>query len=361
MDAQDALLPYVLALLRLPGVGPVSMAQALANHPDPRTLFDGQDYCVRFKAKADWSGVEQDLAFAQKPNCSILRPSHPHYPSWLADIHSAPPVLFVQGDPRALGKLQIAIVGSRNPSHGGLENALQFAKYFSDCGLNVTSGLALGIDAAAHKGALMGVAQTLAVLGNGLDQIYPSAHKKLASQILDQGGALVSEFPIGTPPLASHFPRRNRIISGLSVGTLVIEAALNSGSLITAKYALEQGREVFAVPGSIHNPLAKGCHALIREGAKLVETADHVVEELGSLKGYVGCMKKGNIVSKKTFLSLGTKHEALLQQVGYECTAMDAILLRSGLTAAVASTMLLELELQGYVCSVPGGYARLLA
>lgn len=361
MDLQDASLPYVLALLRLPGVGPVSLAAALEEHPDPRTLFDAQDYCARFKAKADWLGVEQDLAFAQKPNCSILRRHDPHYPSLLAEIHSAPPLLFVQGDARALGKLQIAIVGSRNPSHGGLENALQFAKYFSEYGFNVTSGLALGIDAAAHQGALMGMGQTLAVLGNGLDQIYPSQHKKLASQILDQGGALISEFPIGTPPLASHFPRRNRIISGLTVGTLVIEAALNSGSLITAKYALEQGREVFAVPGSIHNPLAKGCHALIREGAKLVETAEHVVEELGSLRGYVGCMKKGNLVSKKTLSPLGSEQEALLQHVGYECTAVDAILLRSGLTASLASTMLLELELQGYLCAVPGGYARLLA
>ncbi|MBP6104487.1 MAG: DNA-processing protein DprA [Gammaproteobacteria bacterium] len=361
MDNQNETLPYILALLRIPGVGPISLAEALEAHPDPRTLFDSRGYCTWFKSKADWSLVDKDLAWAQKPDCSLLSLQDPNYPSLLSEIHSAPPLLFVQGNRRLLSQLQIAIVGSRNPSYAGLENALQFGKYFSGVRLTVTSGLALGIDAAAHKGALLGVGQTIAVLGNGLDQIYPSAHKNLAQQIIDQGGALVSEFPIGTPPLPGHFPRRNRIISGLTVGTLVIEAALNSGSLITAKYALEQGREVFAVPGSIHSPLVKGCHALIREGAKLVETAEHVVEELGSLKGYVACTRKSDKASRETRDSLGSAQESLLQQVGYECTPMESILQQSRLTAKLASSMLLELELQGYVCSVPGGYARLLA
>jgi DNA processing protein len=219
----------------------------------------------------------------------------------------------------------------------------------------------MGIDGAAHKGALLDVGNTIAILGNGLDTIYPAKHCALAHEIVEKGGALVSEFPIGTPPAHAHFPRRNRIISGLSVGILVVEATLNSGSLITAKMALEQGREVFAIPGSIHNPLAKGCHLLIRQGAKLVETAEDVLEELGAILKYVirsqADLDKGVVLKA----NLESTEEALLSQVGYDCTPIDVVAMRSGLTAKAVSIMLLELELKGFVASVPGGYARLLA
>ena len=206
----------------------------------------------------------------------------PRYPSLLRQIQHPPVALFVRGDPACLSLPQIAIVGSRNASAGGAETAHAFAAHLAGCGLAITSGLALGIDAAAHAGALAGGGCTIAVLGTGPDQIYPARHAGLADAIAGHG-ALCTEFLPGVPPLRENFPRRNRIISGLAVGTLVVEARLQSGALVTARRAVEQGREVFAIPGSIHNPLAKGCHRLIREGAKLVESADHILVELAEL------------------------------------------------------------------------------
>ena len=353
-------LRYLLALVRMPNVGPMKISEILQSNAALSTLVDRKGYCQHFREYVDWAAVDKDLHFAAQPNCHILMQADPAYPPLLNEIHSAPPLLFVQGNPALLSQLQIAIVGSRNPTSLGLENALNFAHYFSDQGIVVTSGLAIGVDGAAHQGALLGESGTIAVLANGLGEVYPAAHRRLAQQILAQGGVLVSEFPIGVPPLGSHFPRRNRIISGLSVGILVVEAALKSGSLITAKLALEQGREVFAIPGSIHSPLVKGCHALIREGAKLVEKASDVLEELGTLKRYVHSRKEEIKLTKKNQVPLEPRYQSLLNQVAYECTAMDSILFRSGLTASIVSSMLLELELQGYVRSVPGGYARLL-
>jgi DNA processing protein len=209
------------------------------------------------------------------------------YPPLLREIPQAPPVLFVHGDPDCLRVPQLAMVGTRNPTPSGRETARQFAAHLAGAGMIITSGLALGIDAAAHQGALAGGGRTIAVMGTSLDRVYPAKHRDLARAIAERG-ALVSELPTGTPALAENFPRRNRLISGLALGVLVVEAALQSGSLITARLALDQGREVFAIPGSIHNPLAKGCHALIRQGAKLVETANDIVEELGALAAVNG-------------------------------------------------------------------------
>jgi len=351
---------FLLALLRIPGVGPVKLSAILEQCSDLSTLFDAKNHCQVMPGTADWRAVDKDLKWGQNPDCTILSFKNVLYPRLLKEISNAPPVLFVRGNIKLLERLQIAMVGSRNPTSAGAETAMQFAEYFSKVGFTITSGLAVGIDAAAHQGALLGNGSTIAVVAHGLDSVYPAVHRDLTTQIIEGGGALVSEFPIGVGALAGHFPRRNRIISGLSVGTLVVEAALNSGSLITAKQALEQGREVFAIPGSIHSPLAKGCHGLIRQGAKLVETAKDVLEELDSLMKYV--MQPERTVSKdaKTSVALGAPYETLLREVGYECTPLDLVVLRSGLTAQKVSSMLLELELQGQVVSVPGGYARAL-
>lgn len=361
MDYQEEQLRCLLALLRIPGIGPIKLTEILDNCFDLTTLFDAAGHCLIMPGSIDWNLVDKDLAWAESPGCYIVSKKNRLYPALLKEIHSAPPLLFVRGNIKMLSRPQIALVGSRNPTPLGCETAFKFARHFSIRGFTVTSGLAVGIDGAAHQGALAGAGGTIAVLGNGLDRLYPIAHHQLGHEIIEKGGALVSEFPIGVPPIASHFPRRNRIISGLSVGTLVVEAALNSGSLITAKLALDQGREVFAIPGSIHNPLAKGCHNLIRQGAKLVEKAEDVLEELGALMKYVLPTKETGALETKLPLDLQRGHEELLDKIGYDCTPMDVVIARSGLTAKAVSIMLLELELKGYIASVPGGYARLLA
>lgn len=264
--------------------------------------------------------------------------------------------MFVQGDVTLLNAWQLAIVGSRNPSSSGRESAYAFAEYLASGDLIITSGLAMGIDAAAHQGALAGGGKTIAVVGTGLDRVYPAKHHDLAHQIVEKG-ALVSEFPLGTPPKAENFPRRNRIISGLSLGTMVVEAAIRSGSLITARMAMEQGREVFAMPGSIHNPLARGCHRLIREGAKLVESAEDIIEELGALAG-VKPMQNDNKSTNKSAANLSKKdpeYQLLFEKMGFDPIHIDVLISRSGLTADVVSSMLLLLELQGQVASLPGG------
>lgn len=359
MDYQGEHKRALLALLRIPGLGPVKLSEILAAC-DFKTsaLFDSSGKCRVFQGQADWAGVDQDLAWGEQDGCHIISHHHSAYPRLLKEIHSAPPILFVGGNLKILAKPQIAMVGSRNPTPTGSEMAFQFARHFSKMGFAVTSGLAIGIDAAAHQGALLGRGGTIAVLGHGLDTIYPASHRKLAHQIIEAGGALVSEFPMGVPALSAHFPRRNRIISGFSMGTLVVEAALNSGSLITAKCALNQGREVFAIPGSIHNPLVKGCHALIREGAKLVERAEDVLEELGAFISYLGGDRHAN---QRNAVELEKPFEQLLAEVGYDCTPVDEVVVRSGLTAQKVSSMLLELELKGHVVAVPGGYARVVA
>jgi DNA processing protein len=252
------------------------------------------------------------------------------------------------------------MVGSRNPTTVGSETARDFARHLAGMGLTITSGLALGIDAASHRGALDAKGQTISVMGTGVDRIYPAAHRDLAHAIVAGGGALVSEYPPGTPPLSGNFPRRNRIISGLSLGTLVVEAARQSGSLITARMAGEQGREVFAIPGSIHNPLARGCHQLIRDGARLVETAQDVLAELAPrLRGLIAeALETREQTIPGEDESLDEEYQRLLVHVGDEATPVDRLVERSGLTAEVVSSMLLILELRGLITPVPGGYSR---
>ncbi len=289
----------------------------------------------------------------------FLSPEDRSYPTRLREIPDPPAGLFVHGRIDILDDPMLAMVGSRNPSPGGLENAFEFASYLSRCGLSIVSGLALGVDGKAHQGALAGGSPTVAVCGNGLDRIYPPQHGELAAAIAARG-ALVSEFPPGVPPRRENFPRRNRIISGLALGVLVVEAGLRSGSLITARLAGEQGREVFAIPGSIHNPMTKGCHLLIKQGAKLVESAEDILAELRSVidleSGPDHQALSGEDVSDP---GLAPEYVDFLELCGHDPFSVDQMVARTKLTSAEVSSMLLILELQGFVESGPGGrYSR---
>lgn len=280
----------------------------------------------------------------------LLARDDPRYPEVLRTITQPPLALFVAGDAALLAQPQVAVVGARAATPQGLENAHAFAAALSQRGLVITSGLAAGVDGAAHQGALAAAGATIAVCGTGLDRVYPARHQALAREILARGGALVSEFPLGTPSVPANFPRRNRIISGLALGVLVVEASRDSGSLITARRALEQGREVFAIPGSIHNPLAKGCHQLIREGAKLTETADDILLELAPRLGAWLKASTPPVVASGMPLADPPPDEArLLALLADVPCAVDALIERSGLDAATVSAALLHLELAGRV------------
>jgi DNA processing protein len=268
------------------------------------------------------------------------------YPEPLLQTGDPPLLLYLQGRVELLRSRCIAIVGSRNPTAQGADNARAFAEHLGRAGFTVVSGLALGIDGAAHTGALASGSGTIAVVGTGLDRVYPRAHRDLAHRIAETG-LLVSEFPLGTPPLGVNFPQRNRIIAGLSLGTLVVEAALESGSLITAAQAVDAGREVFAIPGSIHSPQSRGCHALIKQGAKLVETANDVIDELAAHAA-------APAPSLPTAAPEGT-HDALLDAMGYEPASLDLLQARTGLPTADLNARLLTLELDGLVARLPGG------
>ena len=309
-------------------------------------LFEEQIHAIQHP---DHAAIEQELRWGEAEHCHFMTWEDPDYPPLLRQIANPPYVLYVTGTKKALSHAQIAMVGSRNPSLSGEKTASQFAYALASTGLAITSGLALGIDAASHRGALQAKGITIAICGTGLRHIYPNRHRQLAEEIIAAQGALVSEFSLNTRPIAKNFPQRNRIISGLSLGVLIVEAALQSGSLITASCAVEQNREVFAIPGSIHHPLARGCHALIRQGAKLVETAQDVLEELGSL--YTASLAT-------PLISPLLKPPTFLKFIGYAATAMDTIIEQSGLTAAEVSSILLELELAGQVQKVVGGYMR---
>jgi DNA processing protein len=289
----------------------------------------------------------------------IVSLGDPRYPDRLRQVPDPPLLLFVRGDPSILGDPTLAMVGSRNPSPAGADNAHEFARYLSRCGFSIASGLALGVDAAAHRGALLGGSPTVAILGSGPDRVYPEGNRELADAIVGQG-AVVSEFFPGSPPRRAHFPRRNRIISGLSLGVLVVEAGLRSGSLISARLAAEQGREVFAIPGSIHNPMARGCHVLIKQGAKLVESAEDV---LGELSGLIDLEDRPEArradESPGGPAGLSDDQQELLDACGYDPFTIDEAAARAKLTPAEVSSMLLILELQGFVESGPGGrYTR---
>lgn len=354
---------YWLALARTPGLGPVACRQLLKHYSEyPKLLFaDAASAApalaarlppslLRALAAPDWSAVESDLAWLEQPGNHALTLNDPRYPPLLKQIHDAPPILYVRGRTEILSAPQLAIVGSRSASPAGLDIATGFAAALGRSGLAITSGLAIGIDGAAHRGALSAGAPTIAVAATGPDIVYPARHRGLADEIADSG-ALVTEFAPGHPPLPGSFPRRNRIISGLSLGTLVVEAATGSGSLITARSALEQGREVFAIPGSIHNPRARGCHALIRQGAKLVEGIEDILEELGPL-----CLTARTLGADTAAPAppLDDAAAHVLAQIDYAATTLDTLVARTGLGAEQLHHILLDLELANHITSAPG-------
>lgn len=359
-----------LALLRMPNLGVLRIYELYKAFPELNEFF-ATSAGWRAKQKlpeqliVDEAGIEKDLAWLNaSANNTILTLQDEAYPALLKEINTAPPLLFIKGNVELLGLQQIAMVGSRNPTHYGKEIANKFAKELANYHFVITSGLALGIDAVSHKGALQVKGKTLAVMGASLEQIYPKTHQSLAIEIIEKGGALVSEFPIGTPPLPENFPRRNRIISGLSKGVVVIEAALRSGSLITAHLANEQGREVFAVPGSIHNPVSRGCHALIKQGAKLVECVEDIIEEIAPFllnedahKADTDCQEE-NSQQGRPGNTLASKTQKLLNCVQFEPITVDELLARSGLTVQEITQMLSNLEMQGDILATTRGYVR---
>ena len=306
-------------------------------------------------AAAPPAELPRALDWLAAPGHDILTWDDPRYPPALLELGHAPPVLYVVGRTQLVQRPALAIVGSRSATPQGLDNARAFAHALAAAGVTIVSGLAAGIDGAAHEGALDGVGSTIAVTGTGLDRVYPAAHRALAHAIAERG-LLVSEFPPGTPVRAHHFPRRNRLISGLARGVLVVEAAAKSGSLITARLAGEQGREVFAIPGSIHSPLSKGCHRLIREGAKLVETAQDVLEELGLAAA--GARPGAGKSRVRRLHSAGPEPicaNAVLAALGEDPVDVDTLVARTGLSAAAIAAQLSALELAGEVGSVAGG------
>ena len=367
-------LKYWLALNRTPYIGPVRFKAILEVTDSPKDIFDNineikkivklHPRSLEYIKNPDWKTIEEELTWAEDEINHIITLNDERYPRLLVETQDAPPLLYVHGNAENLNQPQLAIVGSRNPSPSGKDCAYQFAKYLAEQNITITSGLALGIDYESHRGALAAKSaasgKTIAVIGTGLNRVYPAKHRELAHEIVNSGGTLVSEYPLDTPAKREHFPKRNRIISGMSMGVLVVEAAQKSGSLITARYAGEQGREVFAIPGSIHNPLAKGCHSLIRQGAKLVEKAEHILEELVHLsptppKSFLHDENGENLTPE-----LEPEYLEILKQLGYEPTPIDTVVERSGLTPEAVSSMLLVLELQDYVQSLPGGtYARI--
>lgn len=357
-----------LTLWRVPGVGIAHFRGLVDRFGSPAAALEAKhselaqsglpDAAVEAILDRPPDAAAADLAWLEQPGHHVLAWDDHRYPRQLLELADPPPVLFVAGDPEVLAIPQLAIVGSRNPTPTGRETARDFARHLAAHGLVITSGMALGVDGAAHRGALDAGGITVAVAGTGLDRVYPRQHRDLAHEILEHG-ALVSEFPIGIPARPEHFPRRNRIISGLSLGTLVVEAARHSGSLITARYATEQGRDVFAIPGSIHNPLARGCHQLLRDGAKLVETARDVLEELGPMVSSAPSKSPSAPAPACEAPSTDPEYRLLLECLGFEPTPIDTLVERSGLTAEAVSSMLLMLELHNEVASMTGGlYVR---
>lgn len=351
----DASLASWIVLSQIPGLGNEGLRRLLQAFGSPDSVLRASvpslsKFVKLTVANAIVDGIdESELApiatWLDDPLNCILTIADAEYPQHLLNTADPPLLLYVKGRVDLLNAQSLAVVGSRNATAQGIRNAESFSKSASDAGLCIVSGMAHGIDAAAHLGGLHGIGSSIAVVGTGLDKVYPASNRELAHR-LAQNGTIISEFPLGTPPLAANFPRRNRIISGLSLGCLVVEASLQSGSLITARMALEQGREVFAIPGSIHSPQSKGCHALIKQGAKLVESAQDILEELGY---------------RFTAASPNTAPEhPLFMHLGFDPLDLESLAQRSGLTIAELSAILLQLELDGYIASLPGGlYQRI--
>ena len=346
-----------IALSVVPDLGPARFRKLLGRFGGPESVLAaslsdladvvGKDVARSICQASSSDGVAKTIQWLEQEEHDLVTLADQRYPVRLLQIADPPPLLYVDGDVEALSAPAFAIVGSRSPSPQGLSSAKHFARALSEVGLTIVSGLALGIDSAAHHGGLAGASGTIAVLGTGVDIVYPARNRELAREIT-QKGALVSEFPLGYPVMAANFPRRNRLISGLSLGCLVVEAALHSGSLITARLALEQDREVFAIPGSIHSPLAKGPHSLIKQGAKLVEEVADILQEL-NLPATVAP------IAERALEAQSGEAGKLLRAMGYDACAIDTLCAHTGLPASAASALLLVLELEGKVASLPGG------
>ena len=362
--------PWLL-LSFLPGLGPVRTRQLLECFGNPeRILYAPRDeltqilpekvvdvVCNHQTQKKINRQLQHTKGWYESSNGHfILTPESGYYPRSLRELPDAPVVLYVIGSVELLNEPQVGVVGSRRPTPGGRRVATEFCEQLVRSGLVITSGMAMGIDAAAHQGALGCYGGTVAVLGTGVDQVYPARHKDLYSLIASHG-AVVSEFPLGTTPFAGNFPKRNRIITGLSLGVLVVEAALESGSLVSARLAAEQGREVFAIPGSVINPLSRGCHKLIREGAVLVESADDILMELApQLKMQLQTPALAAPVTTKAADPLRLK---IIEAMGFDVISLDQISGATGVPCAELSVMLTEMELDGLIESTPGGFIRL--
>jgi DNA processing protein len=360
-----------LRLTLTPGIGSQTQRKLLAAFGLPGRIFSAEPGALRavigdkatslLLESANEAAIEAALAWINVPGQHVMTLADTDYPKCLLDIPDPPALLYLRGRRELLGSLgqemppALAIVGSRNATAQGEANARAFGHALAGAGLTIVSGLALGIDAAAHRGALAAEGGTIAVIGTGADRLYPARNRDLATEIAEKG-VIVSEFPLGTPAVAANFPRRNRLISGLSSGVLVVEAAVESGSLITARLAGEQGREVFAIPGSIHSPQARGCHRLIRQGAKLVETATDILEELNLQRPLC---KPASVMPPG--VAAGNDDAArVLDCAGFDPCTMDELVTRTGLTADALSVILLQLEFAGSLATLPGGrYQRL--
>ena len=351
---------YFLALNRISGIGPKITQKLLARWPQLAELFclsqesmiaEGlPEKLAKAITQFNLNVIDKDLAWEQQDKSHhLLTWEHPQYPALLREIHDPPLVLYAGGDLSCLVAITLGIIGTRNPSVNGREIAKRFAYELALKSITIVSGLALGIDAEAHLGTIEAKGQTIAVLGSGINRIYPYRHRQLAEKIQEKG-LIISEFPLDSTPSAGHFPQRNRIISGLSLAILVVEAALKSGSLITARLALEQNRDVMAIPGAIHNPQTRGCHYLLQQGARLVTSVDDVLDELGW----------GNIRDTQpgSKLSLAKDDENLVNCLGFEVATLEQILLRSGLSFEEIACKLATLELNGIIKAVPNGYMR---
>ncbi len=375
-SSRDSLIAHLI-LLNLPGIGCARFWQLREHFGHPALILNtpsenlekflpDESYQALKKFWADSNrhigNAEQILEQLEVLSVDLICSEDERYPALLKNTHQAPPLLYAQGNLANLSLPQIAIIGSRNPSPTGRENAFRFARELASTGFAITSGLAIGVDGAAHQGALADVnGKTIAVLGSGIDKIYPRRHQALAAQILDSGGTLLSEFPMATDPHASHFPRRNRIISGLSLGVVVIEAAIKSGSLITARYALQQGREVFAIPGSIHNPLTRGCHALIKDGATLVEKVQDIEEPLqGLIEFKWDELKQNQETSSPEWIDLNRDERTVFNNIDYCSATVEVLLNRTKLGAGKLLSLLIALELRGLIVQSDDGYQRVV-
>jgi DNA processing protein len=359
-----------VALSLIKGLGSATLCQLLSQFGSPDAIFSAnksqlsevvdQKLANAIHQGLDKESIASTLTWLQDEQNHLITLADATYPQQLLEITSPPAILYAKGNPQLLNTPCIALVGSRNATPQGEKNAEVFSENLCSKGITVVSGMALGIDGAAHRGALKANGATIAVVGTGLDIVYPAKHKTLAHQIASQG-LILSEFPLGTPSMAQNFPRRNRIISGLSLGCLVIEANIDSGSLITARLATEQGREVFAIPGSIHSPLSKGCHQLIKQGAKLVESIDDVLSEihLDSSKNKASSVSPNGLIPERANIS--PEANAVLALMGFEPIEFDNMMTLTGLTASALSTMLTLLELDGKICHLQGGkYQRII-